>query len=91
MAGRADGARQIRRRAAHAAADIDDVFAGPCSGGGQGVLAEIGDRTLDALVVGREPALPARAVPERGLFGSKLRRAFHASAADLATTSSRGM
>ena len=44
------------------------------------VLAEIGDRTLDALVVGGEPALPARAVPERGLFGGELGFAFRAHA-----------
>ena len=54
------------------------------------LLADLADRALDALI-GREPALATRAVPIGRLLGRELGGGLHASAAALATTSSRGM
>src|SRR5262249_55187210 len=87
MTGGSHGARQGHRRAASAAADIDDMLARSRRSSRQDELPDLAEGALDPLVSG-EPAFAARAVPIGRLLSRELGRALrpgtHAGAAAFA-------
>ena len=85
-----DRRRELGRRAAGAAPDIEHALAGLRVGGREHDLAEARDAALDA-IVGPQPHRAAGALPVGRLLGGHLVLALHARLPPCAITISRGM